>query len=196
MRFVVGHGALGETVAHVGGTGCCWGLNALRRDSRSVSSALAAGTVRTMVLSTQSLQAIVAADPSHLRHFTELAILTVERLCRILGEWPGLAPDALLRIRLAERAATVRARAGVAPPVVLSLSQPDLASMVGMPLQRLSQRLRELQDEGLVQLGFRRIVVPDPARLRRSAGVDACADAHLGAAARGMVVPLRRQADR
>jgi CRP/FNR family cyclic AMP-dependent transcriptional regulator len=169
VRFVVGHGALGETVAHVGGTGCWWGLNALRRGSRSVSSALAAGTVQTMVLSTQSLEAIVAADPSHLRHFTELAILTVERLYRILGELPGLAPDALLRIRLAELAATACARAGVTPPVVLTLSQPDLASMIGMSRQRLNLRLRSLQAEGLVEVGFRRIVVFDPARLRASA---------------------------
>ncbi|MCA3180004.1 MAG: helix-turn-helix domain-containing protein [Burkholderiaceae bacterium] len=149
-----------------------------------------------MVLPTQSLEAIGAADPSHLRHSTEPAVLAVERLHRILGELPRLAPDALLRTRLAKLAAIAYARAGVAPPVERTLSQADPASMVGVSRQRLNQRLRALQEEGLVGRGFRRIVEPDPARPRASAGVESCATVHLGVAPLGAMAPLLRQADR
>ncbi|HMS78259.1 MAG TPA: Crp/Fnr family transcriptional regulator [Burkholderiaceae bacterium] len=168
VRFVVRHGDDGETVAHVGGVGCWWGLNAPRRGARAISTAPADGRVEAMVLSTEALERIVDADPLTLRAFAELPILAAERMTRLIGELPGLNPDALLRARLADLAARTRTEAGLQGPVALTISQADLASMIGLSRQRLNQRLRALQDEGLVELGFRRIVVFDPIALRAS----------------------------
>jgi CRP-like cAMP-binding protein len=174
VRFLVRYGAEGETVVHVGGAGCWFGLNAPRRGARSIATALADGRVQAMVLPVDAFERIVDEEPRHLRPFCDLMILSSERMMRYLGELPGLSQDGVLRVRLADLAARACADAGASLPVQVIISQADLASMVGMSRQRLNPRLRALQDEGLVKLGFRRIVVADPAALRASAGAAPC----------------------
>ena len=47
----------------------------------------------------------------------------------------------------------------------IKLSQEDLADLVGMSRQRLSFALKQLETEGLIQLGYTSLMISDPARL-------------------------------
>jgi CRP/FNR family transcriptional regulator, cyclic AMP receptor protein len=196
VRCLIRCGTERETVAHVGGPGFWFGSAAMFPNASAFMSVVADAPTQTMLLPRAEFERIIEEEPRHFRPFSTLAFELLAQLIRYLGELPGLTLDGVLRVRIADMAERARREGGLDGPVQLVLSQADLASMVGMSRQRLNQRLRALQDEGLVELGFRRIIVPDPARLRGSAGVDAYADAHLGAAARRAAAPLRRQADR
>jgi len=54
----------------------------------------------------------------------------------------------------------------------LSLSQQDVATLVGATRQSVNLCLRELREAKLVHYRSRRFVLPDPAALRREAGVE------------------------
>ncbi len=196
VRCLIRCGTERETVAHVGGPGFWFGPAATFPSAAAFMSVVADAPTQTMLLPRSEFERIIDEDPRRFRPFSTLAFELLAQLIRYLGELPGLTLDGVLRVRIADMAERARRQGGLDGPVELVLSQADLASMVGMSRQRLAQRLRALQQEGLVELGFRRIVVPDPARLRGSAGVDAHAHAHLAVASRAAVVPLRRQAER
>ena len=57
-------------------------------------------------------------------------------------------------------------------PVTLHVSQAELARSAGLSRQALSGMLRRLQQRGLIEIGFRRIVVRDEDALRRAAQED------------------------
>ena len=84
-------------------------------------------------------------------------------------------PPPELRVRIADLADLKSLREAPDGPVELRLSQSDLASMVGIARQTTNRILKNLESEGLIELGFRRIVVPDVRRLRggrRRTGLD------------------------
>jgi CRP-like cAMP-binding protein len=74
--------------------------------------------------------------------------------------------------RLARRLLGQALAAGQGRDVELRLSQADLASMLGASRSRVNGELRRLQADGVVRLGYRRIVVRDLALLRAAAGAD------------------------
>lgn len=179
-----------ESLVHVGGVGCVFGWGLVQPDVRALLTVTADTSVRALVLPRAAFERLVEADPRNFRGFAALPLELMRTLFRYLGELPGLPLDGQLRVRLADLAARVRAEHRVDGPIELVLSQADLATMVGMSRQRLNQRLGELQQQGLVHVGFRRIVVPDPERLRASAD-DVRADVAPGHAAPERVAPAR-----
>lgn len=196
VRCLIRCGTERETVVHVGGPGLWYGWTVMFPNLGACVTLLADAPTQIMQLSKTEFDRIVEEDPRAFRAFASLVFDLTGTLMRYLGELPGLSLDGVLRVRLADMAWRTLRESRVDGPVELVLSQADLASMVGMSRQRLNQRLRALQDEGLVELGFRRIVVPDPARLRASAGVESYESLAGDAAAPGRATPLRRQADR
>lgn len=126
--------------------------------------------VRALVLPKADFERIVTEEP---RYYRDFARMSVDRCClmlRFLAETLSLAPGARLRIRLADIADMQRREhdAGEAG-VVLDLSQAELGHLVGLSRQKLNARLRDLQDEGWIELGPRRIRVLDPDGLRATA---------------------------
>lgn len=72
---------------------------------------------------------------------------------------------AALLLRLAKAAGASQQPAGAT--VALAMAQDDLAAMLGVTRQHLSPVLKQLERERLVDLGYRRITLPDPAGLSR-----------------------------
>lgn len=76
---------------------------------------------------------------------------------------------------LFEIAITCGYRTGEGVTLGVTLSQPELASMVGIAEPTAQKAIRELRNSGVVRTGYRRITVVDLDALRRAgAGADAC----------------------
>jgi CRP/FNR family transcriptional regulator, cyclic AMP receptor protein len=59
---------------------------------------------------------------------------------------------------------------GKGTEVGYALTQPELAAMVGVSEPSIQRALRQLRDDGVVDTGYRRIVILDMAALKRIAG--------------------------
>lgn len=155
-----------EVVVHVGESGLWFGLFALSAGSRSVGSVIAATRVRTLFLSSDALEQIFADEPAYFRPFAEHLFQYFAYLFRYAAESQALAPEGWLRMRLADLAALRRRDDAATGPVTLSVSQSELATMVGVSRQTLNGLLRRLASLRLIDVRFRRIVVLDEAGLR------------------------------
>jgi len=77
-----------------------------------------------------------------------------------------------LPLRLARRLLGHALAAGHVADIELRMSQADIASMLGASRSRVNAELRRLEADGVLQLGYRRIVVRDLELLRAAAGAD------------------------
>jgi CRP-like cAMP-binding protein len=126
---------------------------------------LAHTPARVLLLPKVQLDRIVADEPRYYEPFARLALDRYAVLVHMLTEVRDLTPEARLRARLAllvQMRTKERPQSG---PVSLAVSQADLARMVGISRQTLNALLGKLSAAGLIEAGFRRIRVLDPARL-------------------------------
>lgn len=110
-------------------------------------------------------------DPIVFNHLARLAIERYGRALRWITEAHGLQPESLLRTRLAELVEMRRADHPEAKSEI-RLSQSDIAALVGISRQTANAILKRLEEQGLIEIGFRKIRVPDPKALRESSGND------------------------
>lgn len=155
-----------EALYHIGEPGFWFGELALVAMRKTVVSIIADTTTRAMMLPKPQFEHIVAAEPRYIRHFALLLADRYATLLHILALAHGLAPMDRLRARLAETVDLKHRDRTAADPHSLNISQSELATMIGVSRQKLNALLKELEAAGLVELGFRRIRVPDLARLR------------------------------
>lgn len=155
---------------HVGGPGFWFGEVGVLLEGSTLVTAIAQGSVRVFVLPKAEFDRIVAEEPRYYPEFARLALERLRILMRYLAETIRLSPDYRLRLRLADLAETQRSQTKAeGTSVLLDLSQSELAGIIGLSRQKLSGRLRRLQDEGWVELGPRRIRVLNPSALRATA---------------------------
>jgi CRP-like cAMP-binding protein len=155
-----------EALYHIGEPGFWFGALALVAMRKTVVSIFAETTTRVMVLPKPQFERIVADEPRYIRHFALLLADRHATLLQILALAHGLTPMDRLRARLAESVEMKHRDRIAADSPTLNISQSELATMIGVSRQKLNGLLKELEAVGLVELGFRRIRVPDPARLR------------------------------
>jgi len=154
-----------EGLVHVGEPGFwCGELGVLSRKPTLVTI-LAHSRVRALVLPKAQFDRIVAGDPRHYQEFAKLVFDRYAALLRVFAEIRELAPESRLRGRLVAMARLRNQDRRDAAPEPLSVSQADLARMVGVSRQTLNAILGKLHQEGLIEVGFRRIRVLDEARL-------------------------------
>ena len=109
---------------------------------------------------------IVEDEP---RHFPQFASLLFERYAtvfRYASEARALAAEEWLLLRLRDLAAIRRSDARIAGPIDVNVSQAELATMVGVSRQTLCALLRRLEERGEVEVAYKKIRVPPPARPR------------------------------
>lgn len=128
---------------------------------------VAAGTV--CILLRQRVLRGLRNSEDEIRAF--VAKLSVARMTTMIRLYRDLL-DAPLPVRLARRLlAQVPAHvAGDGRAVDLELTQSTLAQMLRTSRPRLNQVLKGMQRSGAVEVGYRRILLADPAALRRLAG--------------------------
>jgi CRP-like cAMP-binding protein len=158
-------GAGEEGLMHVGEPGFWFGEFGVLTGRPTLVTAIAHSPVRALVLSKAQVDHILGEEPRYYAEFARLAFERYEALLRVFVEVHGLSPEARLRRRLAAMAKQRQQDRPSADPQVLDVSQGDLARMVGISRQTLNVVLGRLQEQGLVEVGFRRIRVIDAARL-------------------------------
>ena len=155
-----------EILIHVGEPGLWFGEVALLTDGEAIVNFVAKSDVRILLLPAFEFERMVARDPKSYRHFARLALERYVLLYRLIAEDRSLAPELRVRARLSDM---VDARIVDRPEegaVELTLSQADLAALLGLSRQTVNEVLQRLARQGLVELGFRKIVVPRPDELR------------------------------
>ncbi len=155
---------------YVGGPGFWFGEIGVLLDDTTLVTGVAQTSVRALILPKAEFDRIVADEPRYYPAFARIVLERFRLITRFLAETLRLSPDYRLRLRLADLADTRRTEETLdGPAVVLGISQSELAGMVGLSRQKLNVRLKQLQAEGWVELGPRRIRVLDPSGLRATA---------------------------
>jgi CRP-like cAMP-binding protein len=170
----------GEDLIHVGEPGFWIGEYSLLTGDVAMVGTVAATQVRMVVLPRHEFERLVEQEPRWYPPFARLAIERYALMVRQLSDTRSLAPADRLRGRLADLVELRRAERAGSGPVVLRLSQEELARIVGVSRQTLNVLLAGLRDEGLVEVGFRSLRIPDPARLFAAAPPSPLARRHAG----------------
>ena len=159
-------GEAGDALIHVGEPGFWFGEHGLLSGKTAIASVVATVPSRTLVLPASEFDRIVEDEP---RHFPQFASLLFERYAtvfRYASEARALAAEEWLLLRLRDLAAIRRSDARIAGPIDVNVSQAELATMVGVSRQTLCALLRRLEERGEVEVAYKKIRVPPPARPR------------------------------
>jgi len=148
-----------EILIYVGGAGFWVGEFAVLARMPSISSVVADSAVRALFLPAVEFERIVDDEPRYFRAFADLSFERHALLFRYLVEAGGLAPEEWLRTRLVDLAVMRRNESPTSDPFTITMSQSDLAKMVGVSRQTLSRLLDRLQTRGLIKIGYRSIRV-------------------------------------
>jgi len=161
----IGNGDGDHGLLHVGEPGLWYGEYAVLTDQPTILSVVAKSAVHVLELPKAQFDRIVEGHPLYYRHFARLALDRYAWLIKSCLELSELGPEQRLRRRLATMARLrVQERSRAVVPT-LGVAQGELARMIGVSRQTLNALLQRLAGEGLVELGFRRICVPDPGAL-------------------------------
>ena len=136
-------------------------LDPARLVTRQVAagSVIAATAVRTLFLPVAAFERLIELEPRHLRPF---ACLLGERFAvayRYIAEEQVLSPAERLLSRLRGIVAIQRRDPADRQPMTISMSQAELANMLGLSRQTLNALLAGLQSRGLIEVGYKRVRV-------------------------------------
>jgi CRP-like cAMP-binding protein len=154
-----------EVLLHVGEPGLWVGEYPLLSDDNSIGSVIAATSVRTLFLPVREYEAILDEEPRYLRYFCRLLAHRFAVALRALTESHRLAPEDWLLARLAGVLELQRSGATTEMRYdTITLSQSELANMVGLSRQTLSVLLGRLVKRHSIEVGYRSIrVLGNPA---------------------------------
>lgn len=147
-----------DTLIHVGEAGFWFGEYALLSGQLAIASVVAASNAKVLLLPAAEFGRIVAEQPGYYPHFTRLLTERFATVFRYASEARAVAAEEWLRTRLNGLAESRLDAPGVGP-VEITVSQAELATMVGVSRQTLCMLLGRLQARGLVEVGYRRVRV-------------------------------------
>jgi CRP-like cAMP-binding protein len=151
-------------VVNVIGPGTVFGLIPVLDGSAWIHDAMAKGPCSLLRIQRDALLLAMGRHPT-------LAHALVQLLCaRARKTYEALAAHTLLALP-ARVARLLLLLSDEAHSLCLSLSQTDLADMLGITRQSLNRELRQMQRQGAVDLGRNRIEIRNQAALRRAAGL-------------------------
>ncbi len=141
--------------------GAIVGLVAALDGLGSVNNATAHGETEVLAIPRQAFLQVFEREPALYRHVVDMLCYRMRKAYYTLDEM-ALVP---LRQRLARQICTlVLAQHGGTSPdgeVSLDLTQNDLATLLGATRPIVNRAIKELEDEGLIAAGYRKLVVRD-----------------------------------
>jgi CRP/FNR family transcriptional regulator, cyclic AMP receptor protein len=157
-RHVCSVGDDHEVLMHVGGPGLWIGEYVLLSRERAIASVIADEPTRALFLPLGEWDRMVDEQPRWLRPFAELMAQRFALAIRGSAAAQALPREEWLHERLRHMAALERGvNRDASAPDCVTLSQSQLATMVGVSRQTLSSLLAHLQARGLLRVGYRRI---------------------------------------
>lgn len=154
-----------EMLLYVAGPGAWFGHLALVRDTPFQFNVIAHAAARVLVLPRAQYQLLIEEDPEHFRRIADVALERMELLIRIYAESRMLPAEDLIPARLATLAELRRAETRQTDGAIrLAFSQEEVAAILGVSRQTLNGVLKRLEAAGLIEVGFRELVIPDRAQ--------------------------------
>ena len=129
------------------------------------SEAAAVGATTLLQLTPQAFGRLTADNGRHMAAFASLVCDQYRRAMEYIVETASLSAPVRLAQRLTELVRTHGRPASGGVAIDLRLSQESLAEMVGVSRQTLNRILKTLEASGMVALGYRAVIVRDPAAL-------------------------------
>lgn len=159
VHVVRGVGEPTESLFHVGEAGFWFGEYGMLSGEPAIASVVAATAVRVLALPAAEFECIVADEPRHFRSFAKLLVDRYATVFHYATDARSVEAEEWVRLRLEGLAGMRRLDAPDSGPVEITASQAELATMVGVTRQRLSVLLGRLQARGLIDVGYRKILV-------------------------------------
>jgi len=159
VHVVRGIGESEQALIHVGEPGTWFGEQGMLSGRSALASIVATTHARTLLLPVAEFQRIVADEPRYYPHFAALLFERYATVFRYASEARAVPAEDWLWTRLQDLAASRRRDAQVEGPVDISVSQAELATMVGVSRQTLCMLLGRLQERGQIDVGYKRIRV-------------------------------------
>lgn len=156
-RHVRSVGEGDEVLMQVGEPGIWFGEFPLLAGLPSIGSVIADAAGRALFLPAAEFQRIVDGEPRFYREFNRLMCERYALAFRFVAESRGLAPEAWLHSRLVGLAEQQRGHKPVQGSATVTMSQSELANVVGMSRQTLNVLLAQLKERGVVEVGYRTI---------------------------------------
>ncbi|HVL57086.1 MAG TPA: Crp/Fnr family transcriptional regulator [Burkholderiaceae bacterium] len=151
--------------------GTVWGLVAVLDGLGAVHDATAHGDTHVLIVPRLGFLRILGQRPELYRHFVPMLCYRLRKAYTAVNEL-ALAP---VRQRLARQLCALAVSDEREQPArALSLTQSDLAVLLGVTRPSVNRALKEFEREGLIELGYARVTVRDFAALHR-----VCADPQL-----------------
>ena len=158
-------------VAHLNtvNPGAWFGESSMLDGEPRFSDAVAVGDVRLLQLGPDAFHRLTANDTAAFAAFTRLLCMHYRTaMSHIVSSATAPAMTRLAQRLLFFARSEGRARPG-SRAVEFRLSQQNLASTVGVSRQTLNGLLKELEEQGLIEVGYARIVLKRPAAVARLA---------------------------
>jgi CRP-like cAMP-binding protein len=153
-------------VLHVMHPGDWFGYMPLFLPGARPNSLVARSDVTIAVLSQPELEAFLAPHPHWWRHIGTLAAVHANLATAIAADMMIRDSNRRCAAALLHVANCRRGEPPSAPVLGAPLSQEELAAIANLSRTSVSSILRELEADGLIELGYRTVTLRDPARLR------------------------------
>ncbi|HEY6532835.1 MAG TPA: Crp/Fnr family transcriptional regulator [Acidimicrobiales bacterium] len=150
------------------GPGEAFGEQALLGSPHRTASAVAVEGAETRVVLGDQFAELRRENPAVTELLVEVLAAQVRRLSSHLLEALYVPAESRILRRLCN--VTDSYASDDASPVVVPVTQQELAAMAGTTRPTVNRVLQSLQDDGIVELGRGRTTVLDPDRLRKAAG--------------------------
>jgi len=157
-----------ESLVFICEAGFWFGEYAVLTSEKTLVSAIAKTKARLLILPKREFDRIVEEEPRHYRHFAALGLKHAAAFLKAFIHASSLEPEARLRGQLGLLSLLKHNEHDADAAVELPYSQAELASIIGVSRQTVNQLLQTLAAKGLIQLGFRRVLVLAPQQLLAS----------------------------
>lgn len=149
--------------------GTCFGEMSLLGEERVRSaSAVAIGSVETLMIGRDDWSELQRRHPMITTVLVELLAERVRRLSDQLVDAHTMSADDRVVKELARLAVCLAPETGADAPVVIPITQEELASLAGSTRPTANRALRSLATDGVVEVGRGKIIVHDAHRLSRA----------------------------
>lgn len=162
LHIVRGVGEADEALIHVCEPGFWFGEHGLLSGKPAIASIVATTSARVLLLPAPEFHRIVDDEPRHYPHFAALLYERYTTVFRYASEARAVAAEEWLWTRLQDLAAIRRRDAQLTGAIDITVSQAELATMVGVSRQTLCMLLRRLEERGVVEVAYKKIRVLPP----------------------------------